>query len=100
MRQLAQLYTQAKAAAADEQWDTAGSLLDRLLTADPNYSPDAQSLAITVARQRTLLEYYNAGQRFYDQGQCAEALEQFQQVRASTPHSAPKGYRSTCSTVT
>ncbi len=85
LRQLAQLYTQAKAAAADEQWDTAGSLLDRLLTADPNYSPDAQSLAITVARQRTLLEYYNAGQRFYDQGQCAEALEQFQQVRALDP---------------
>jgi tetratricopeptide (TPR) repeat protein len=83
--QMAQLYAQARAAVADERWDEAGNLLDQLLTADPNYSPDAQGLAATVARQRTLLEYYNAGQRFYDQGQCAEALEQFQQVRTLDP---------------
>ena len=85
LRRLAQLYTQAKTAIAEERWDEAGSLFDQLLTADPNYSPDAQSLAANVARQRTLLEYYNAGQRFYDQGQCSDALEQFQQVRALDP---------------
>jgi tetratricopeptide (TPR) repeat protein len=85
LQQLALLYAQVKAAVADERWDEAGDLLDQLLTADPNYSPDAQSLVTTVARQRTLLEYYNAGQRFYDQGQCTDALEQFQQVRALDP---------------
>ncbi len=85
LRRLAQLYAQARAAVAEERWEEAGDLLDQLLTADPNYSPDAQSLAASVARQRTLLEYYNAGQRFYDQGQCTEALDQFQQVRALDP---------------
>ncbi len=85
LRRLAQLYAQAKAAVAGERWEEAGTLLDQLLAADPNYSPDAQTLAATVTRQRTLLEYYNAGQRYYDQGQCSDALEQFQQVRALDP---------------
>lgn len=82
LRTLAQLYAQAKAAIAAEQWDAAAGFLDQLLALDPSQSTDAQSLAAQVKRQQTLLGFYNAGQRFYDQGQCPEALEQFEQVRA------------------
>ena len=82
LRTLAQLAAQAKTAIADEQWDAAAGFLEQLLALDPTYSADAQSLMTQVERQQTLLGFYNAGQRFYDQGQCPEALAQFEQVRA------------------
>ena len=66
LRTLAQLYAQAKAAIAAEQWDAAAGYLDQLLALDPAQSTDAQSLAAQVKRQQTLLGFYNAGQRFYD----------------------------------
>lgn len=85
LRSLAQLYAQAKTAIAGEQWDAAAALLDQLLALDPTYAPDLQSLAAQVQRQRSLLALFDAGQRFYDQGQCPQALEQFEQVRALDP---------------
>ena len=82
LRTLAQLYAQAKTAIAAEQWDAAAGFLDQLLALEPTQSTDVQSLTAQVKRQQTLLGFYNAGQRFYDQGQCPEALDQFEQVRA------------------
>ena len=77
---LAQGYTAAEIATAEEKWDRAATELAAILAVDPNF-PGAQEQANFVAQQNRLATLYTDGGRLYDLGQWEEALSQFEKIR-------------------
>ncbi len=77
---LAQDYTAAEAAIAEEDWERAAAELDKVLAVDPGYA-DAQARADFVSQRSRLAALYADGSRLYDLGQWTAAIEQFEKIK-------------------